>query len=291
MCWSRKFVSGGTGAFLAAPSPVSGTASFRNSKGSVVLESQVSNVESRVFLLPPDRYVVTWESENRLWETELDLRLSGPTDDWRLFDSRGKTIATATVTEPGLNYRLNFRCAKAGVRGYRVFLYRRLRPVPGGEAVHYEYVQAENTRFVHFPAGVTEIAGIADLEGLPAGNYRMEIYFYEGETVFSGGGANFRLVGNHAPPTFDEQTRKKILAVAPPSFYHVRGDSALAAAFMQAAGENADELFEAESALRWQYGPPDSVGRSGELRYYKYRAVFPKSGSDYPEPPRLTTGL
>lgn len=255
------------------------------------MESRLHNVSNHAFLLPPDKYVVVWESENNLWESELDLRVGGPTDDWQLFDSEGKEWVNGAVSESRVRYRLNYRCATAALRGYRVFLYKRLRPIPGDEAVHYEYVQAEKTRFVYFPAGVTQIEGTVDLDGLPAGNYRMEIYFYEEEAVFSGGGTNFRLIDATAPQVSHGLQRDKILAVAPASLKRLANDSALTAAFWALAGESAQELFEAENFLFWQYGPPDSVGKAGEWRYFKYRTVFPKNGDEFLRPPRLATGL
>ncbi|MCS7086360.1 MAG: hypothetical protein RMM53_09175 [Bacteroidia bacterium] len=280
--WSRVFVADGTAARFVASAPVNGRVSFRNARGAVVYESRLNNIRSKDFLLPPDKYLVVLETPGRVWETELDLRISGPTDDWRLFSPDGKPMSTAETSARRIEYRLNHRAVAAATRGYRVFLYRRLRPDPGDEAVHFQFVYSEKKRFVRFPAGIAEISGTVDLEGLPSGWYRLEIYFYDGESVVFGGGTNFRLVGSDGLSDCPKET---LALVAP-------GDKFSAADLRAAAGESAEEFFEHCDPVRWQYGPPDSLGPEGQAHYFKYRTIFPKpDGQRFAAPPRLVTAL
>jgi hypothetical protein len=288
--WTRKYTSQGTAARVHAAVPLHGTVSFRNSKGSVVWQAMLDGVTLKDFPLPPDNYVVWLETPHGGFETNLDLRPTGPTDDWELYDATGRPIWGLLTHGHRLQYKLNYLSDKPGVRTYRVFLYRKVPSVPGDEAIHYEYVSAEKPSSRFFKTGITEIAGFADLEGLPPGKYRMEIYFYDEDSVVSGGGIHFRLPWRGGISAKNRQTMKKIASVAPKYFEELSDEKAMAS-FLAAPGDAAEEFFENDDVVRWQYGKPDSISPTGVYRYNKYRTVFPVVDGIPEEPPRLCCGL
>jgi hypothetical protein len=151
-------------------------------------------------------------------------------------------------------------------------------------------VSAEKPRSRFFKTGITEISGYADLEGLPPGKYRMEIYFYDADSVVSGGGIHFRLPWRGEVSTQNQQTMKKIASVAPMYFDELSDENAMTA-FLDALGDGAEEFFENDDVVRWQYGKPDSISPAGAYRYNKYRTVFPVVDGIPETPPRLCCGL